>query len=1077
MHWKHPDVMHESFVGLFVEGLDAMSQIVDAASAQVPHQIDASNLVSRLEQIKEGRVVSTDNALDSEKDADLSGINDPEVKPPAVTVVSQCDSLDIDCMSMMEIFKLESSEHLGALNRLLTDLVAKSDDQEILAQLFRSAHTLKGAARIMDLADILSIAGALESLFGEWGKDPGLISQEFVNLCSDALKFVSIMIDAGAANQAYDVDVAGVVSGLEQAKQGIPTVVKQDILVKEEVATVPAQPDAAFVSDRDEIAFAADLGVGLDIDGMSMMDIFKMESSEHIEILNRMLLELENNPNDNQVIERLFRRVHTLKGAARIVEVSEVQSIAHAMEDLFGHLRKNPEWVNEAYISLSFQGLDAVTSIIDARLAHQPHKIDVTDLVDRLEAAKEERFLPPEYPQDNDQAAEPGGTPPMRAEEKTPLSRSAAEMPGKGKSAPSRSAGRPSPQTLFSDRRGQIAADDLGRERRLAAEQKMITQEVGDRTIRVDLQRMDRMMNLVGEIYTSTGHLHRWRRRLKELLRTVNHLHTEIGAINKLADKLGHDWAGRVSRNDFEMISVDELRNGLAGLGDIATMANQSFSQLQDIQSRSAASFEVIDNLSGNLEYLTGELQNEVLRARMLPANTLFSPYLRFVRDVMIQSGKKAQVIISGGETPVDRNILEVIKDPLMHLVRNSCDHGLERPEQRIRAGKNPQGTIYLRAYHRGDRGIIEVEDDGRGVDPEKVKKRILDGGLAQPDQVESMSKDDLVSFIFLHGFSTRETVSTTSGRGVGLDVVKTRLARISGYVQVKSEVGRMTRFTLSLPLTLAVIRCLLVTSGKSTVAIPLTQIDSLVTFTGKDITRIESAETLNHNGQLLSLAPLEIILGQKITSGKVDRRMAIVLSSAERLVALEVQGFYDERDVVVKYLDQRLGKIKNVAAATILENGDAAFILDVPEVIQSIADFTGSAVISKARETLEKTKKAVLVVEDSLTIRELEKKVLLAGGYDVDTAVDGVDGVMKAKQKHFDLVITDIDMPRMNGFEMIQTLKREKKYRNIPFIIVSYKQREEDKRRGMEVGASRYIVKSKYDSKHLLETIDQLIG
>ncbi|MBF0496056.1 MAG: Hpt domain-containing protein, partial [Deltaproteobacteria bacterium] len=612
---KHPEGMNESFVGLFVEGLDAMSQIVDAALAEVPHQIDASTLVSRLEQVKEGRVVSNENAVDPEKAPQFSGINDVEVKPPAapaVTPVIQDDSLDIDGMSMMEIFKLESSEHLGALNRLLRDVMAKPDDQEILAQLFRSAHTLKGAARIMDLADILSIAGALESLFGEWGRDPGLISQGVVNLCSDALKSVSIMIDAGAANQAHEVDVTGILSGLEQAKQGIPPVVKQDIPVKDEVPTLSAEPDVAFVSDREEIVSAADLGVGLDIDGMSMMDIFKMESSEHIEILNRMLLELENNPNDNQVIERLFRRVHTLKGAARIVEVSEVQSIAHAMEDLFGHLRKNPQWVNEAYISLSFQGLDAVTSIIDARLAHQSHKIDVTDLVARLETAKEERILPPEYLQEKDQVVEPGGTA-LEEAEKMPFSKSVTEESGEGKALPSRSAASASSQSLFSDRRGQIAAADLGRERRLAAEQKMITQEVGDRTIRVDLQRMDRMMNLVGEIYTSTGHLHRWRRRLKELLRTVNHLHTEIGAINKLADKLGHDWAGRMSQNDFGFISVDELRNGLAGLGDIATMANQSFSQLQDIQSRSAASFEVIDNLSGNLEYLTGELQNEVL--------------------------------------------------------------------------------------------------------------------------------------------------------------------------------------------------------------------------------------------------------------------------------------------------------------------------------------------------------------------------------------------------------------------------------------------------------------------------------
>ena len=435
--------------------------------------------------------------------------------------------------------------------------------------------------------------------------------------------------------------------------------------------------------------------------------------------------------------------------------------------------------------------------------------------------------------------------------------------------------------------------------------------------------------------------------------------------------------------------------------------------------------------------------------------------FARLVRDMSRRLEKPVRLEITGLDTPVDRDILEKLEAPLTHLLRNSVDHGIELPDLRRATGKAESGLIKLNACHRAGTLVITVSDDGGGIDPERLRAKVVQRGLTTADQARNLTEAELLEFLFLPGFSTASALTEYSGRGVGLDVVQTTLRNVGGSVRISTQVGKGTRFHLQMPITLSVLRAVLVDIAGETYAFPHNRIDRLITVPLTEVRSLEQRQFVLVGGQNVGLVVAAQLfdLPPKPTDGKSDRQGAdlavVLLSDQTGSYGLIVEAFRGEQDLVVRTLDARLGKVPNLSAAAILDDGAPALIVDVEDLIRSMDRFIQGNTLRRTDrdEKVAVVRKRVLVVDDSITVRELERQLLRNHGYDVTVAVDGKDGWNIVRAERFDLVISDVDMPRMNGLELVKAIRADHALRELPVIIVSYKEREEDKLRGLEVG------------------------
>ena len=451
------------------------------------------------------------------------------------------------------------------------------------------------------------------------------------------------------------------------------------------------------------------------------------------------------------------------------------------------------------------------------------------------------------------------------------------------------------------------------------------------------------------------------------------------------------------------------------------------------------------------------------------------------IRDLARKLGKLVAFEVIGENTGVDRDILEKLEAPLNHLIRNSLDHGLETPEDRQAAGKSPTGTIRLEARHRAGMLQIQLSDDGRGIDPEKLRTRVLNLGLATNEIAAKLNDGELLEFLFLPGFSTKDKVTEISGRGVGLDVVQTMVREVSGSVRVTSKLGKGSRFTLEMPITMSVIRALLVEIAAEPYAFPLNRIDRILRVPLSSVQSLEGRRHFLLDGEAVGLVDARDVFDLSSTSLDRDIMAVVVAGDRSHRFGLIVDAFLGERDLEVRPLDPRLGKVPNLNSASILEDGRPVLIFDVEDLVRSIDNLVNgrrsSRVAVPSATTETRRAKRILVVDDSITVREVERQVLEAKGYHVESAVDGIDGWNTVRNGQYDLVISDVDMPRMDGIQFVTRIKQDVDLRRTPVIIVSYKDREEDRMRGLDAGANAYLTKSSFKDETFLQTVVDLIG
>jgi two-component system sensor histidine kinase and response regulator WspE len=576
-----------------------------------------------------------------------------------------------------------------------------------------------------------------------------------------------------------------------------------------------------------------------------------------------------------------------------------------------------------------------------------------------------------------------------------------------------------------------------------------------ERVLRVTADNLNRLLGLGGESLVES----RWLKPYAESMLRLKRL---------------HDDAGR---------KLDQLREMLEALAphspaaSLLADARHRFQECHHLLSQRLIEIEMFDGRSTDLAH---RLYDAALACRMRPFADGVRAFPRTVRDLGRSLGKEVRLEIIGEATQVDRDILEKLDAPLGHLLRNAIDHGIESADERLAAGKPAEGVVRLEARHSAGLLQITISDDGRGVDLDNLRIAIVERKLTSAEIAKKLSEVELLEFLFLPGFSMKRTVTEISGRGVGLDVVQNMIKQVRGTIRVTSQPGKGASFQLQLPLTLSVVRTLIVEIDGELYAFPLAHIVHTLKLPREKIEVMEGRQHFAFEGRSIGLVSAQQVLGGRESNLTTDELPVIIVGDLGSSYGLIADRFLGERELVVQPLDARFGKIKDIAAGALTEDGLPVLIVDVEDLLQSVEKLVAIGHLSKvvdADSDRAKARKRVLVAEDSLTVRELERKLLEHAGYEVEVAVDGMDAWNTVRTGHFDLVVTDIDMPRMDGIELVTQIKKNPKLKSLPVMIVSYKDREEDRQRGLEAGADYYLTKGSFHDETLLHAVVDLIG
>ncbi|AMV45405.1 hybrid sensor histidine kinase/response regulator [Paraburkholderia caribensis] len=763
-------------------------------------------------------------------------------------------------------------------------------------------------------------------------------------------------------------------------------------------------------------------------DDQSLLELFREEAAAQTRVLSDGLLALEHRPADAAALEACMRAAHSLKGAARIIGLQDGVDIAHVMEECFVGAQRGELQLTPAHIDVLLRGVDMLLRVGEAKPDAPVTRADIDGFVARMASPESAAH----------ETADGDG--PQPAPDIDVYAQLQAQLQAEA----------------LAQRQETPEADPTAPTDAPAQQDTHASARTPDRMLRVRAANLDRVLSLSGEVLVESRWLKPFATSMLRLKRTQRETSRALDALyDTLAEHL------------------DDA--ALAALADVRTSLNS----MQHTLGARLDELDRFDRSSANLAQL---LYDEALQCRMRPFGDATHAYPRVVRDLARSLGKRVKFEIVGTSTQVDRDILDMLDAPLGHLLRNALDHGIESPDARIARGKPAEAHVTLEARHSAGKLLISVSDDGAGIDLDNVRASVIRRKLADADTAARLSEQELLDFLLLPGFSMREQVTDVSGRGVGLDAVHEMVKAVRGTVRIVNEPGRGSRFVMQLPLTLSVVRSLLVDVGGEAYAFPLAHVRRTLELARADIDMLEGQQHFAFDGKPVGLVTAHQLLGAQ--AGVARESVSVVVIGDEReTYGVAVDRFLGERMLVVQPLDPRLGKIRDIAAGALMENGDAVLIVDVDDLLRSVDKLVRGGQldrIGRAHDVAARQRKHVLVVEDSLTVRELERKLLEKRGYAVTVAVDGMDGwnaLHNQADGTFDLVVTDIDMPRMDGIELVTLIKRDPLFKAVPVMIVSYKDRDEDRRRGLEAGADYYLAKGSFHDEALLDAVRDLIG
>ncbi|MGE8414084.1 MAG: hybrid sensor histidine kinase/response regulator [Pseudomonas sp.] len=760
----------------------------------------------------------------------------------------------------------------------------------------------------------------------------------------------------------------------------------------------------------------------------SLLELFSLEAEAQTQVLSAGLLALERNPTQADQLEACMRAAHSLKGAARIVGVDAGVSVAHVMEDCLVSAQEGRLYLQPEHIDALLQGTDLLMRIAT------PGGAELVALDIPAYVALMERLLT----QGPDATS---GSPSMPAtvsggvlgSSVDAVLEAAAHALAEPEPAPP-----PSDEPALAPHRGRRVSDG------------------GERVLRVTAERLNSLLDLSSKSLVETQRLKPYLATLQRLKRIQNN---SLAALENLNLHLKEHALGLEAQE-----ALEDARRLLA--------------ESQQLLAEKTAE---LDEFGWQASQRAQVLYDTALACRMRPFADVLGGQVRMVRDLGRSLGKQVRLEIEGEKTQVDRDVLEKLEAPLTHLLRNAVDHGIELPEQRLLAGKPAEGVIRLRASHQAGLLVLELSDDGHGVDLERLRLSIVERHLSPAETAAQLSEEELLTFLFLPGFSLRDKVTEVSGRGVGLDAVQHMVRQLRGAVVLEQVSGQGSRFHLEVPLTLSVVRSLVVEVGGEAYAFPLAHIERMCDLEPEQIVQVEGRQHFWHEGRHVGLVAASQLLQRPASQDGAATLKVVVIREREAIYGIAVERFIGERTLVVLPLDERLGKIQDISAGALLDDGRVALIVDVEDMLRSVDKLLDTGRLERIarhhQQHAQAARKRILVVDDSLTVRELQRKLLINRGYDVAVAVDGMDGWNALRSESFDLLITDIDMPRMDGIELVTLLRRDNRLQSLPVMVVSYKDREEDRRRGLDAGADYYLAKASFHDDALLDAVVELIG
>ncbi len=983
--------------------------------------------------------------------------SEPSVLAPDYLV----PTLDAEVLSY---FAPEADEYLQTMESLLHRLRQDSKDGETIQTLYRTAHTLKGSAHTIGFKVIGDVAHPVEDCMIAVREGRIALSSDLLGVIGRAVEVIRLLMrrDDGKVAQLQH-DVPEVTQALTQISNG------EQMTVSAQAAPIAAAIQVATaVMDRPEESAGPEMESSsasstltdeylLPLLDAEVLSYFAPEAQEYLESLEAQLLRLEKEQHNPEVINQLFRTAHTLKGSAYTVGFQSIGDLTHYVEDFMGAVREGRVKILPGHTDVLLRSVDVVRLL----MRRDPTSLDMlrqrfavamqglkqldqpvtAQVVKSGPAVRQVETLVDQEPRDQQE------TEPAKASE--------------GKTADGK------------------APED---------------REV----IRVSRDRLERLLNLVGELVIGRG-------RLEQRLHMLEQLSQQVLACKGRLVESVHSFE---EKHTFTLPTVSTgpattPAQGFTGLGDFGSLEFDKYDDFNILARRisevTADISESMTQLSGSirrshedmshLAQLTLGMRDEIARARMVPVGTPFTRFRRATREMARATGKEVTLVTSGEHTEVDTGVVERLVDPLVHLVRNAVYHGIEPAAVRVAKGKPAAGTIYLHAAHRGNAVLIEVEDDGAGLDVEKIRAKAVERGLIRPEVARSLPESEVIKFIFMPGFSTADQIGDQAGRGVGMDVVKRVIESMNGHIDVESIRGVGTKFTLNLPLTLLIATALMVRAGSERYGIPLPAVREVTMLTSGSHQRMGERSILHIGDEAIEVQPLQQILNRNSVPVEIGKPVVIVRTAAG-IIGLLVDELLGRQEIVIK----PLGSFKSLdrssfGGATIDPEGRVVLVLDparllareaqttaLPELASDATASADSMVPYAEAPEPKGSEQWLLLIDDSLSIRKFVGRMLESAGYKVDTAVDGEEGLRKASAQNYRLILTDLEMPKLNGYEVIQGLRSRAQTQQTPIIVMTTRAGDKHRQMALDVGASSYIAKP-VEERALIQEIERWIG
>ncbi len=758
-----------------------------------------------------------------------------------------------------------------------------------------------------------------------------------------------------------------------------------------------------------------------------ILEDFLIEAFELVEQIDQDLVELENNPEDLELLNRIFRVAHTIKGSSSFLNFDVLTRLTHHMEDVLNKARRDELKITPEVMDVILESVDMMKALLQCIKENSSDTecgIEIDDICNRFDAISQGKPL--EALEESTEIAEEKAPEPQPEPEEEPdyanmsdeeveaeiqrlleekMKEKEAKKAKKKSAEPKKQAQKPAAAAPVKQTSSPAKAD-------ASAPKKVAS--TPEQTIRVEVKRLDHLMNLIGELVLGKNRL------------------------LKIYD------------------DVEERYEGEKFL-------------------------EELNQVVSSVSLVTTDLQIAVMKTRMLPVSKVFNKFPRLVRDLSRELNKEIELVTIGEDTELDKSIVEEIGDPLVHMIRNSCDHGIESPDEREAKGKPRKGTVKLKAYNEGNQIVIAIEDDGAGMDPEFLKMKAIEKGVITEREADQLSDKEAYALIFRPGFSTAAKVTGVSGRGVGMDVVKTNIEKLNGIIDIDSELGKGSVFKLKIPLTLAIMQSLLVSVQEEFFAIPLASVLETVRISMDEIYTIEGKNVLRLRNEILSLVRLSDMFGVEQVFDGGEHVYVVIIGLAESKLGIIVDGLVGQEEIVIKSMGDYLQGIEGIAGATIRGDGGVTLITDVAAMMKLAKEINVDLTQQTSLETVQKTKPEdfhLLIVDDSKTDRTIMKKSLAPLGVKLTEATNGVEALnmIKTGDINFDAVLIDIEMPQMDGYTLAAEIRKYSRYKNLPLLAVTSRVSKADRLRGIESGMTEYITKP-YSAEYLMETVRKNIN